>query len=78
MDRNDGPWRGGLTIPSDRYRANLAHIWQPRPDSGLGCHDSGLDFMIKVFETIQGVASSLESLRRPPLRNTRRVPVSGS
>ena len=37
-----------------RYRANMAHIRQSRPYSGLG-------FLVKVQKTVSVVASSLES-----------------
>ena len=43
--------------PSDRAvrcRANMAHVRQSRPDSGL-------DFQVKVFKTLSVVPPSLES-----------------
>ena len=43
-----------LWLIDDRCRANMAHIRQPRPDSGLGVQ-------VKVLALFQGVASSLWS-----------------
>jgi len=39
---------------ASRCRANVAHIRQSRPDSGLG-------FQVKVLKTFKDVPSSLES-----------------
>ena len=41
-----------LQLFLDRYRANMAHIRQPRPNSGL-------DFQVRALEPFRVVASSL-------------------
>jgi hypothetical protein len=40
-------------VPRTRFRANKAHVRQPRPDSGLG-------LQVEVFQTFDGIPSSLE------------------
>jgi hypothetical protein len=51
-------WIGCVKVGSlemeERFRANIAHTRQSRPDSGLG-------FQVKFFEMFQGVSSSLGS-----------------
>jgi len=49
-----------LLVLSTRGRANMAHIRQPRPGSGLG-------FQTKALKNFEGVPSSLGS--RAPLRS---------
>ena len=39
-------------MPSEGVRANVAHVRQARPDSGLGCQE-------KVFRAFESVPSSL-------------------
>ena len=41
-------------IGKDRCRANMAHVNQSRPDSGL-------DFQVNVLDTCHGLASLLDS-----------------
>ena len=64
-----------LELRAYRFRANMAHIRQSRPDSCLG-------FQVKALDTFQGVPSSLGSgypqRRQPPGRSPRQSSLSVS